>query len=223
MEKLNDINWLGHASFFLEDKVSGNRVYYIDPFDLRDKKLPKGDLVFITHAHSDHLSLEDLKKILKDDTFLIAPSDCLDRVDVGKNRKFPVLPNKEYNVKNLNFQTIPAYNIKPERLSFHPKENNWVGYIITLNNKKIYHAGDTDYIPEMDSLKDLNLDIALLPMGGTYTMGVEETIKAANSIQALITIPIHYRRNLGKAYDQAEKKLKEEVKNSRVVILEEFE
>lgn len=215
VKKLNGITWFGHASFSFVDE-QGNKIYYVDPFELKGE-LEQGDLIFITHAHYDHCSIDDVKKILKEDSLLIAPPDCLSMIDVP-NEKNPVQPNKIYEVKGFKFQTIPAYNInKP----FHPKSNNWVGYIFTLNNKKVYHAGDTDFIPEMKELKNLNLDIAMLPIGGTYTMNVDEAIQAANAIGAKTTIPMHYKSILGDNYKTAEEKFKKNVTNSKVVILEE--
>lgn len=213
---MDNIKWFGHASFKFVDQ-NGNKIYYVDPFALGALSLSKGDLIFITHAHYDHCSFEDVNKILKDDSILIAPPDCLSMIDV-KNEKQPVEPNKNYEVREFKFSTIPAYNINK---NFHPKENNWVGYIFNLNGKKIYHTGDTDFIPEMNNLKSLNLDIAMLPIGGTYTMDVDEAIQAANAIRAKVTIPMHYKRLLGEKYKEAEEKLKQGVTNSKVVILEE--
>lgn len=223
MNELFGVAWLGHASFVFVDKTSGKRVYYIDPFDLHQHNLDPADLVFITHAHYDHCSFEDVKKILKVDTAVIAPIDCLEKIDIVDTQKFPVSPNQLYTVKDFSFQTTPAYNIHPDRLSAHPRENNWVGYIFTLNGKKIYHAGDTDYIPEMNELKNLHLDVALLPMGGTYTMDVTDVIQAANAIAPKITIPMHYKRLLGEQYKEAEEQLKAGVTNSEVVILQELQ
>ncbi|MBI2074458.1 MAG: MBL fold metallo-hydrolase [Candidatus Levybacteria bacterium] len=222
MDDLKDITWLGHASFFFSDNL-GNRIYYIDPFDLKSQTLQKADLIFITHAHYDHCSFEDVKKIIKDKTTVIAPIDCLEKIDIAETQKYPVSPNQAYIVKGFSFQTIPAYNIKPERLAAHPRENNWVGYIFTINDKKIYHSGDADFIPEMNELKTLHLDIAILPMGGTYTMDVIEMIQAANAIAAKVTIPMHYKRLLGEKYREAEEKLKAGVTNSQVVILQELQ
>ncbi len=214
---MDDIKWFGHASFRFTDQ-NGNKIYYVDPFDLKSEEFEPADLIFITHAHSDHCSFEDIKKILKDDSVVIAPPDCLEKIDV-KNQKVNVEPNQSYEVKGFKFWTFPAYNInKP----FHPKENNWVGYFFNINGTKIYHAGDTDFIPEMEGLKKWNIDIAMLPMGGTYTMDVNEAIKAANIIGAKITIPMHYKRLLGENYKTAEEKLKQGVTNSKVVILDEL-
>jgi len=221
MENLDDISWLGHASFFFTDK-NGNKIYFVDPFQLGERTLEKADLIFITHAHPDHFSQGDIDKIIKNDTTIIAPPDILEKIDIDNKRKVTVEPNKNYEVKGFSFQTIPAYNNNPKRLSFHPQKNNWVGYIFNINGKKIYHAGDTDFIDEMKALKDLDLDVAMLPIGGTYTMYVDEAAQAANAICAKITVPMHYKNVLGEAYSNAEETFKKLVTNSKVVIFEEL-
>lgn len=218
---MDNINWLGHASFFFLDK-NGNKIYFIDPFELNERALVKADIIFITHAHPDHFSQKDIEKIIKDDTIIIATKNVLEKIDIPNDRKILVFPNKSYNLKGFSFQTIPAYNNHPEKLNFHPQKNNWVGYIFNLNGKKIYHAGDTDFINEMKSLKKLNLDIAMLPIGGTYTMGAEEASKAANEISAKITIPMHYKNLLGEKHLEEAEKFKKLVVNSKVLILEEL-
>lgn len=215
------IKWFGHASFCFVDKTSGNRVYYVDPFDLGEKEIEPADLVFITHAHHDHFSPDDLEMITHDETTVVAPPELLLQIDRSDSLKQGVMPNNSYDVKGFKFSTIPAYNIRPERLSFHPKENNWVGYIFEINSQKVYHAGDTDFIPEMKDLKNQDLDIVLLPIGGTYTMDVAEAIEAANAISAKTTIPMHYRSLLKERFKEAEEKFKSGVTNSKVVILEE--
>ena len=218
---MDDINWLGHASFFFEDK-SGNKIYFVDPFDLGERSLEKADLIFITHAHYDHFSQADIDKIVKEETTIIAPPDILALISIDEMRKIKVEPNKSYEVSGFKFSTIPAYNHRPGREEKHPRKNNWVGYIFELNGKKIYHAGDTDFTEEMKKLKELNLDVAIMPMGGNFTMDVLEMIEAANYIGAKITIPMHYKRLLGENYKEAEEKLKSGVTNSEVMILPEF-
>lgn len=220
---MDNIHWLGHASFFFTDELSGNKIYYIDPFDLQKNDLPKADLIFITHAHPDHDSPNDIHKIIKDDSVLIATPDVIENLGEFANQKQSVAPNQNYTIKGFSFQTVPAYNNHPQRLQAHPKENNWVGYIFTVNGLKMYHAGDTDFIPEMHKLKNLKLDVAMLPMGGKYTMDAKEAADAANAIAAKYTVPMHYKRLLGENYKNAEGILKQNVKNSEVVILEEVE
>ncbi|MEK7186317.1 MAG: MBL fold metallo-hydrolase [Patescibacteria group bacterium] len=218
---MDGINWLGHASFFFQDQ-NGNKIYFVDPFELGERKLEKADLIFITHAHYDHFSQGDIDKIIKDESIIIAPPDILALISIDETRKIKIEPNQSYDVKNFKFSTIPAYNHRPGREEKHPRRNNWVGYIFELNGKKVYHAGDTDFTEEMKTLKELNLDVAMLPMGGSFTMDADDMIEAANWIGAKITIPIHYKKLLGDAYKEAEEKLKSGVTNSKVVILTEF-
>lgn len=217
--------WFGHASFMFQD-ATGIKIYYIDPFELPQDNPPvgaldRGDIIFITHAHHDHLSPQDISSILKKDTIVVATLDSLNTLKITQE-KFPVEPNKEYEIKGFKFQTVPAYNTHPARLQFHPKSNNWVGYIFDINGKKFYHAGDTDLIPEMKDFSELEIDYALLPMGGTYTMDVDEMIQAANAIKAKYVVPMHYKTILGERSVEAEEKLKAGVKNSEVLILKEI-
>jgi L-ascorbate metabolism protein UlaG (beta-lactamase superfamily) len=218
---VEDITWLGHASFFFKDK-SGNKIYFVDPFELGNRHFEKADLIFITHAHYDHFSPDDLNKILKDETIIIAPPDILEQISHQEAEKQRVEPNKSYEVNGFKFSTIPAYNHRPGREEKHPRRNNWVGYIFELNGKKVYHAGDTDFTDEMKKLKDLDLDVAMMPMGGNFTMNVEEMAEAANYIGAKVTIPMHYKKLLGDGYKNAEEKLKSLVTNSEVKILPEL-
>jgi L-ascorbate metabolism protein UlaG (beta-lactamase superfamily) len=187
--QVEDIHWLGHDSFRIEDQ--GKQIY-IDPWKLTTKAV-KADYVFVTHSHYDHFSKEDINKIKTDSTKIIAPSDVAKQV--GKNT-VAISPNQEITLDQLKIKAIPAYNIGKK---FHPRENNWVGFIITLaDGTSIYHAGDTDFIPEMKSLK---VDIALLPVSGTYVMTADEAIEAANSFQPKIAIPMHYGEIVGSQKD----------------------
>src|SRR3989338_8754819 len=114
MEDLENIKWLGHASFFFIDE-NGNRIYYVDPFDLKGRSLEKADLIFLTHAHYDHFSPDDLSQILADQTTIIAPPDILQKIpNAGK---LEVLQNKTYEVGGFKFSTIPEYNTHPDRLN----------------------------------------------------------------------------------------------------------
>lgn len=215
---LDSIKWFGHASFMFADRDSGNSIYYVDPHDFKSSSYEKADVIFITHAHFDHCDSDAVKKILKPDTVIVVPSGCKEKLGV-KAEFIDVAPNKEYDVKGFRFRTVPAYNIKPDRLQYHPKSNSWVGYIFSLNNQTVYHAGDTDFIEEMKGIGKIN--VALLPIGGTYTMDADEAIVAANTIAADVTVPMHYRRLLGDGYKAAEEKFRQGVKKSKVVVLDE--
>lgn len=227
------IKWFGHSTFSFLDKATGKKIYYVDPFEFKaapkekasaEQGFPqafagkqKADIVFITHAHYDHWSPADLKQVLGPSTIVCIVNGC-EGHGLPKERVVKIEPNKSYTVQSIKFRTIPAYNIKPERLNYHPRSNNWVGYIFELNGLKIYHAGDTDFVPEMKKLG--KIDIAMLPIGGTYTMDVNEAIEAANTIKAEITIPIHYRRLLKEEARDAEERLKSGVKGKVVVMKE---
>ncbi len=191
----NHIHWFGQSAFRIED---GSLQLYIDPFKLPEN-LPKADYIFVTHAHFDHYSAQDIGLIKKEKTIIIAPSDVASKI--GKET-ISVEPEKNYSVGKLKVQTVPAYNLDKK---YHQKENKWVGYIITLSNgQKIYHAGDTDFIPEM---RTIQTDIALMPCGGTYTMTAKEMANAANIFQPKILIPMHWGSIVGSKSDA------EEVKN----------
>jgi L-ascorbate metabolism protein UlaG (beta-lactamase superfamily) len=190
----NNIHWMGQSAFRVED---GSVQIYIDPFKI-PTNLPKADVVFITHGHYDHYSPEDIDKIQKNETIIVVPKTVANQL---KGRIIMVEPGKSYTVGKLKVTTVPAYNSNKK---FHPKENHWVGYIITLTNgQRIYHAGDTDFIPEM---KSIVTDIAMMPCGGTYTMTVKEMVQAANSFNPKVLIPMHYGEGLGTANEGEEVK-----------------
>jgi len=176
------ITWLGHASF----KIEGKSKVYIDPWKIEEKD--EADLILITHSHYDHLSPEDIAKIQGKKTSILAPLDA-----TGKLRGYVrgVKPGESLSLKEMNLQIIPAYNLgKP----YHPKGNNWVGYLLEMEETSVYHSGDTDFIPEMGKI---NPYLALLPIGGTYTMGVEDALKAVQSLNPHLVIPMHYGEIVG--------------------------
>lgn len=179
----NKIEVLCHSSI----KITGSKTIYIDPFKI-DKSYQDADYIFSTHSHYDHFSIEDIKKVITPNTVLIAVESARKEALklVEEERLIIVEPNKKYNINNIEFETTYAYN---QNKNFHPKENNWVGYIINLDGEKYYIAGDTDNIPE---IQNIEADIAFLPIGGTYTMNYKEAAKLANIIKAEIVIPTHY-------------------------------
>jgi L-ascorbate metabolism protein UlaG (beta-lactamase superfamily) len=188
------IHWLGHSAFRIEDSVMQ---IYIDPFTL-PAGTPKADVIFITHVHYDHFSMEDIVKIRKESTMIVAPKEVASKIGGGT---VAVVPGQNYIVGNLKVKTVPAYNLNKK---FHPKANNWVGYIITLSNgQNIYHAGDTDFIPEMQTIVT---DIALLPCGGTYTMTAKQAAEAANIFKPKIVVPMHWGEVVGSKADAEEVK-----------------
>ncbi|MBW2977656.1 MBL fold metallo-hydrolase [Candidatus Woesearchaeota archaeon] len=186
------IQWLGHASFKIDNEIT----IYIDPFHI--EREDTADLVLITHEHYDHCSSEDLDKVCGKETIIIAPSSC----DPSIGRDFrKVKPGDRVEIRGIIIDVVPAYNMGKK---FHPKGKG-VGYVLTMNGVHIYHAGDTDVIPEMEKIR---ADIALLPVGGTYTMNAEEAAQATDMIKPKIAVPMHYGSTIGGTEDAEEFKEK---------------
>lgn len=183
---LSNVHWLGHDSFRIE---SDSLMIYIDPLNLGD--CPKADLILITHDHGDHCSPEDVAKIQKESTIIVTIEAAA--AELSGEIKL-VKPGDELTVKGIHISTVPAYNINKFRSSgvpFHPRESNHVGFIITVDGKRIYHAGDTDCIPEMESI---DVDIAMLPVSGKYVMTADEAVEAAAIIKPKVALPMHVGR-----------------------------
>ena len=190
---IEDIEVLYHSSI----RISKNKIIYIDPFKI-DKDYNDADIVFITHDHFDHYSEEDIDKVINENTTIIIPKELLTKIlgkGINKNAVITVESNKEYMVQGIKFETIPAYNTNK---TFHPKENDWVGYIITLDGIRYYIAGDTDITEENRKVK---CDVAFVPVGGTYTMDFKEAAQLINEIQPKIAVPIHYGSVVGTKQD----------------------
>lgn len=199
--------WLGHASFKIK---TSDKIIYIDPYEITD--VEKADIVLITHPHYDHLSILDLQKITTPETIILGTVDCTSKFAGKITSKYEIIsPDMKKNIKGIEIEIVYAYNTNKR---FHPKENGWVGYIINIDGKRIYHSGDTDLIPEM---KNIKTDIALLPIGGTYTMDAVEAAKACEEIKPKIAIPMHYNKLVGTK--EAAFEFKKLVKNCEVFIL----
>ena len=190
---LEDITVLCHSSI----KINKEKVIYIDPFKV-DKNYNDADMIFITHEHYDHYSEEDIDKVKKEDTVIIVPEELLTKVlrkGFRQDYIITVESNKNYMVGGLKFETVPAYNTNKQ---FHPKENEWVGYIIEIKGIRYYIAGDTDITEENKKVK---CDVALVPVGGTYTMDFKEAAYFINEIKPKIAVPIHYGSVVGTKQD----------------------
>ena len=189
---LENIQVLYHSSI----KINKEKVIYIDPFKIEDDS-HDADIIFITHSHYDHYSEEDIKKIIKENTKIVVTEDLKENVNnITKSENVIIVkPNEKYYVDGINFETIPAYNTNKQ---FHPKQNNWVGYVIELNGLKYYIAGDTDITDENKTVK---CDVAFVPVGGTYTMTAKEAADLVNIIKPKIAVPIHYGSVVGTQQD----------------------
>lgn len=183
---LQGIHWLGHASFRLDDDL----VIYLDPWRLHHP-VP-ADLVLITHDHHDHLSPDDLALITKPDTTFVCARPCAGQL---KGDVHPMSPGETLTVRGVTIEAVAAYNTdKPN----HPKSAGNVGYILTVDGRRIYHAGDTDVIPEMSTIR---CDVALLPVGGKYTMNGKQAVEAVHLIQPQVVVPMHWGSIVGSRRD----------------------
>jgi len=173
------LQWLGHASFKISDE---DTVIYIDPWKLKGS--PKNaTLVLVSHSHYDHYSQEDIAKVASENTTLVASADVAAKEKAGQ----AIMPGQTIEIDSVRVSAVAAYNPKKQ---FHPKSNRWLGFIIEVGSKRIYYAGDTDLTDEMKSVKDI--DVALLPVGGTYTMNASDAAEAIGHIKPKNAIPYHW-------------------------------
>ena len=190
---LENIEVLTHSSI----RISKNRIIYIDPFNI-EKNYNDADLIFITHDHYDHYSEEDIDKVKKDDTVFIVPEELLTKLLKKRIRQDCIITaqsNQTERVLGIRFETVPAYNVNK---TFHPKENGWIGYIIEIDGIRYFIAGDTDI---NEDNKKVKCDVALVPVGGTYTMDFREAARLINEIKPKIAVPIHYGSIVGTKQD----------------------
>jgi L-ascorbate metabolism protein UlaG (beta-lactamase superfamily) len=191
------ISWLGHDSFL----ISNLKTVAIDPFKIK-RQQHSADVLLITHEHFDHCSLDDIKKVISNKTLTVATPACraeLSRAKISEIRT--VKPGDKLRLDGVSIEAVPAYNLNKFREPgkvFHPKEDQKVGYIIEMDGVRVYHAGDTDSIPEMKGLKT---DVALLPVSGTYVMTPEEAAEAARLVRPSLAIPMHYGTIVGSERD----------------------
>jgi L-ascorbate metabolism protein UlaG (beta-lactamase superfamily) len=181
-EMANNIFWLGHDSF----RIEAEKTIYIDPYQISSG--PKADLILITHEHFDHCSPEDVSKIQHSGTVIVTEKDSAKKLS-GDVRV--IAPGESVSLDDVTVVGVPSYNTDKD---FHPKTNAWLGFIVEVEGVRIYHAGDADFIPEM---KDFEVDIALLPVSGTYVMRADQAVEAALAIQPKLAIPMHYGAIVG--------------------------
>jgi L-ascorbate metabolism protein UlaG (beta-lactamase superfamily) len=187
---LERFTWFKQSSYLWK---GDGLVVYIDPWGVTTDE--PADVIFITHAHYDHFSQEDIERVRDDGTKIVAPADVARELSGDVT---PVGPGDTVEAAGVKAQVVPAYNLAEERLEMHPKANRWVGYIFTLGSNTYYHAGDTDHAPE---LSDVRADVAFLPIGGTYTMDASEAAGLAKAIGPRVAVPMHYGFAVGTQAD----------------------
>jgi L-ascorbate metabolism protein UlaG (beta-lactamase superfamily) len=180
------IVWLGHDSF----RIDASKTIYLDPYQVSSG--PKADLIMITHDHFDHCSPDDVAKIQQPGTVIVTEKDSAKKL-TGDLRV--IKPGESLVVDEVKVEAVPSYNTDKE---FHPKKNAWLGFIIEIQGVRVFHAGDTDFIPEMNGF---NVDIALLPVSGTYVMTADQAVEAALAISPKLAIPMHYGTIVGSDQD----------------------
>ena len=183
-----NLRWLGHDAFLLR---AGGKSIYFDPFQL-GPGLPPADIICISHAHYDHCSPADVLTIQQPSTLIVTETQAAAKL-TGKI--ITLAPGEHREVEGVTIETVPAYNTNKQ---FHPQVNHWLGFILTVDGVRVYHAGDTDYVPEMI---DIRADIAQLPVSGTYVITAEEAAQAAIAIGPKIAVPMHYAAVVGTTDD----------------------
>lgn len=193
---LQNVRVLIHSSIRIESE--NGTVLYSDPYDLVDET-HDADVVFITHGHYDHLSPEDYARVAKPETVVVAPA-VLESEVAALSAGSVVLLNAgdTTEVCGIKVEAVPAYNIQPERLQFHPKENKWLGYILTIDGATYYIAGDTD---QNEDNETISCDVALIPIGGTFTMDPVQAAAFINTIKPRFVVPTHYGTTVGNKED----------------------
>ncbi|MFQ6048573.1 MAG: MBL fold metallo-hydrolase [Phycisphaerae bacterium] len=182
------LTWLNHASFRLE----GQQRVYLDPWKLAAGSVP-ADVIIVSHSHYDHCSRPDVAAIRGPETVVLAAADAAAQLGEGVRQ---IGPGQRHEVGDLVVETVPAYNVTEK---FHPKENGWVGVVLETQGQRIYYAGDTDQIPEMAELG--RIDVALLPVGGTYTMDAAQAAAACEVIRPKQAVPYHWGDIVGSGED----------------------
>ncbi len=199
---IEKIKWLGHDCMMVDSVGAGYPVIYFDPYQLEaaDKKSgvskPKADIILISHEHFDHCSSEDVKKIIKENTVIVTEKDSAQKLNKELGREVEgkiqiIAPGGSVTLNQVSITAVPSYNTNKK---FHPQKNKWLGFIVDIGGVKLYHAGDTDFIPEMSQIR---CDIAFLPVSGTYVMTAEEAAAAALAIKPQVAIPMHYGSIVG--------------------------
>lgn len=190
---MENLHWLGHASF----RLDGKRVIYFDPWKL-GRQAKKANFIFVSHEHFDHFSVDDIKLISTKETVIMTDKTCarqLENKGVICRQISALAPQDTLQIEGIEVNAVASYNINKQ---FHARNSKKLGFIVSVEGVKVYHAGDTDKIPEM---KDYRCDVALLPVSGTYVMTAGEAAEAALLIKPKLAIPMHYGDIVGTASD----------------------
>jgi len=194
---LEAVEWLGHAGFRIR---AGRRVVYIDPYRVGEG--PPADLILVTHGHYDHFSPQDVERLSHDGTWLVGPPAVAERVSGQVLSISPGERLADQLVPGVEVGAVAAYNTSkrdPDGNLFHPREAGWLGYELNVRGERLYHSGDTDVIPEMDSVA--GVDVALLPVSGVYVMTAGEAAEAARRIGPQVAVPMHWGEHIGTRED----------------------
>jgi L-ascorbate metabolism protein UlaG (beta-lactamase superfamily) len=192
-----NVQWLGHAGFLIG--IAGKTVY-IDPY--RSAVGSPADVILVTHDHFDHFSPEDVKRLARKGTRIVAPASVTEQIN---GAAASIAPGETVELDDLEVTAVPAYNtnkLNSDGRPFHPRDAGWVGYLLRAGGERLYHSGDTDVIPEMDQAA--GVDIALLPVSGTYVMSAPEAAEAARRIEPTLAIPMHWGTVIGSRADAEE-------------------
>jgi L-ascorbate metabolism protein UlaG (beta-lactamase superfamily) len=195
---LDSIEWLGHSGFRIR---VGSAAVYIDPYRVPDGS-PQADLILITHGHYDHFSPQDLERLSGSRTSLVGPAAVAERVSGRVHSIAPGETLEDELVRGVHVSAVAAYNTSKrdgDGNPFHPPEAGWVGYELNVRGERLYHSGDTDVIPEMDTVT--GVDVALLPVSGVYVMTAQEAAEAARRIQPRVAVPMHWGEHIGSEED----------------------
>jgi L-ascorbate metabolism protein UlaG (beta-lactamase superfamily) len=184
---------------------------YIDPWGVPEGA-PEADVIFITHAHDDHFQPEEIQRLTKKDTQIVAPRDIA--AELSGNVR-PVAPGDTVEAGGIKGQAVPAYNIAEERLEMHPKANGWVGYVLQLGDATYYHAGDTDHLTDLETISP---QVAFVPIGGTFTMDASEAAGLIRIMSPQLAVPMHYGFVVGSPADA--ERFRQEADPVRVEILQ---
>jgi L-ascorbate metabolism protein UlaG (beta-lactamase superfamily) len=195
---LDTLDWLGHSGFRIR---VGKAVVYIDPYRVPGDA-PPADLILVTHGHYDHFSPQDIERLSVHGTWLVGPPAVAERVSGRVHSIAPGEALEDELVRGVQVSAVAAYNTSKrdgDGNPFHPREAGWVGYQLNVHGERLYHSGDTDVIPEMDTVT--GVDVALLPVSGVYVMTPHEAAEAARRIQPRVAVPMHWGEHIGSVRD----------------------